>query len=409
MNGSRTMVRLALGGVLVAATGSVLAAQEAKATDKPSAEEAANPIGRWNLTVDGRQPSWLGIRRGGQKHLARFLGGAGSVKDMGEVKVDGNKIEFNAHGWKWTGTIKGDTITGTRVHNEDKNNKGKWAGQRSVRKVDLTGKWCLTPSGGPVEHPAVLELKQQGDTVTGKMTDAGKTADITDGKITNRIFVSFTAAFPDGQRKYTASIKGDVLDGWVAEGRRQRLMIAYRQRQWGNPVELFNGMDLSNWKPLGSKDNFQWKVIFGIMTNTGGGGSANIVSKETFRDLRAHVEFRVPERGNSGLYLRGRHEIQISDSAGHDPNWHICGALYSRLAPNVNAARKHGEWQTLDVTLVGNYLTVVHNGQVIIDNEEVVGITGGAIDSKEGDPGPIYLQGDHGRIEYRRITIWPAK
>ena len=109
----------------------------------------------------------------------------------------------------------------------------------------------------------------------------------------------------------------------------------------------------------------------------------------------------------SGGFRRGRHEIQIADSFGGPPDWGGCGALYSRIAPNVNACKKHDEWQTLDLVFVGNYLTVIHNGQVIINNEEVRGITGGALDSRESEPGPIYLQGDHGAISYRKITIWP--
>ena len=403
MSAPTTTVRLALAAIFVAAgAGSGLAADR-------------EATGRWNLTVDTgtyKHPSWLAVKLKDTKakdgkYIGEFLGGAGSVGDIGEVKVDGTKIEFSAHGNKWTGTIKGDTITGTRVN--DKGDKSTWTGQRSVRKFDLTGKWHLKRSGAPVPHPPVLELEQKGEKVTGKLTEGGKTVDITNASVKAGMFLGWTVVGQSGRQEYRASVKGDVLEIFVIEGRRKYTLTGCRQREWGGPIELFNGKDLNNWKPLGNVNDYKWKVIDGIMTNTGGGGSANIVSKETFRDFRMHVEFRVPQGGNSGVYLRGRHEIQISDSFGHPASWHVCGALYSRIAPNVNAARKHGQWQTLDVTLIGPYLTAVHNGQVIIDNEEIQGITGGAIDSKESEPGPIYLQGDHGRIEYRKITIWPAK
>ena len=404
MNAPTTIARLVLVAIFVA-TGAV----SGLAADREA-------VGRWNLTVDTgayTHPAWLAVkpkdpRAEPGKYIGEFLGGAGSVGDIGEVKVDEAKIEFNAHGHKWTGTIKGDTITGTRVN--DKGDKSTWTGQRSIRKFDLTGKWHLKRSGAPVPHPPVLELEQKGEKVTGKFTEGGKTVDITNAWVKAGMFFGWTVEGPSARREYRASVKGDVLDdGLGQEGRRRYLFTGYRQREWGGPIELFNGKDLNNWKPLGNVNDYKWKVIDGIMTNTGGGGSANIVSKERFRDFRMHVEFRVPQGGNSGVYLRGRHEIQISDSFGHAASWHVCGALYSRIAPNVNAARKHGQWQTLDVTLIGPYLTVAHNGQVIIDNEEMRGITGGAIDSKESEPGPIYLQGDHGAIEYRKITIWPAK
>ncbi len=401
MHKRTTLMHLVLAGFIVTTAGPALAAGD------PA-------IGRWNLTVDTgtyTHPSWLVIEMKEGKHVGRFLGSAGSVGDIGEVKVEdkGLTIKFSAHDQEWTGTIKGDTVTGTRVHKKNKEDKSTWTGQRSVHNVDLTGRWCLKRSGVPAAHPAVLGLKQEGAKITGTLKEGDATMEVRDAQPIGIGLFRFSVEGSSGERRYSASVKGDVLNGLVGSGRRRYTFTAYRQREWGEPVELFNGKDLENWKPLGDPDNYRWKVIDGVMTNTGGGGSANVVSKEKFRDFRMHVEFKVPRGGNSGVYLRGRHEIQVSDSHGHEPSWHICGALYSRIAPNVNAARKHDEWQTFDVTLIGAYLTVVHNGQVIIDNEEMEGITGGALDSKESEPGPIYLQGDHGPISYRKITIWPAK
>ena len=83
----------------------------------------------------------------------------------------------------------------------------------------------------------------------------------------------------------------------------------------------------------------------------------------------------------------------------------MISAVYGFLPPNAPASRGPGEWQTYDIPLVGRLVTVVFNGQTVICRSEIPGITGGALDSKEGEPGPIYLQGDHGPIEYRNITI----
>jgi len=202
-----------------------------------------------------------------------------------------------------------------------------------------------------------------------------------------------------------------VLEGTItpAEGKAAKFS-AKRDRQWGEPIKLFNGKNLDGWKtidPPGEKADNKWTVVDGVLTNTGGG--KNIVSEKTFKDLKLHVEFRVPPKGNSGVYLRGRYEVQVQDSAGKEPSASSCGAVYSRIVPSTNAAKAAGEWQTYDITLVGQYLTVVHNGKTVVDNQELEGITGGALDSNEHTAGPIYFQGDHSKIEYRNITVTPAK
>jgi hypothetical protein len=101
--------------------------------------------------------------------------------------------------------------------------------------------------------------------------------------------------------------------------------------------------------------------------------------------------------------------VQIQDDAGKALDPLRMGGVYGFIAPSVDAARVAGEWQTLDVELVGRHVSVVLNGATIIDDEEIPGITGGALDSEEGAPGPIMLQGDHGAIEFRNVTIAPAR
>ena len=133
------------------------------------------------------------------------------------------------------------------------------------------------------------------------------------------------------------------------------------------------------------------------------------MTDETFTDFKLHIEFRYPKGSNSGVYLRGRYEVQIEDSRGLEPSKDQLGAVYGFLSPSDMVAKEAGEWQSYDITLVGRMVKVVANGKTVICNQEIPGITGGALDSKEGEPGPIYIQGDHGPIEFRNIILTPAK
>jgi hypothetical protein len=130
---------------------------------------------------------------------------------------------------------------------------------------------------------------------------------------------------------------------------------------------------------------------------------------KTFADFRLYTEFRYPKGSNSGIYLRGRYEVQIEDNCGQEPDSERIGGVYGFLTPSVNAAKRAGEWQTLEIILVGRVVTVLLNGERIIDRQTIPGITGGALDSNEGAPGPILLQGDHGPIEFRKVTLTPAE
>ncbi len=174
---------------------------------------------------------------------------------------------------------------------------------------------------------------------------------------------------------------------------------------WGTPKKLFNGKDLSGWKALG---NNQWVVEQGGILHSPKSG-ANLITEETFTDFKLHIEFRCPSGSNSGVYLRGRYEVQIEDSYGKEPQKDYMGAIYGFLTPSVMAAKPAGEWQIYDITLIGRQVTIVANGKEVICNQTIPGITGGALDSNEELPGPIYIQGDHGPIEYRNIVITPAK
>src|SRR5437763_410204 len=102
-----------------------------------------------------------------------------------------------------------------------------------------------------------------------------------------------------------------------------------------------------------------------------------------------------------------RDEVQLeNEPEGSEPPERAMGSIYGRLGPKVKMPRKPGEWETFDVTLVGRTVTVVRNGTTTIDRQEIEGITGGALDANEGEPGPFYIQGDHtGGLKFRNVTV----
>jgi len=183
--------------------------------------------------------------------------------------------------------------------------------------------------------------------------------------------------------------------------------------QYGDPIPLFNGKDLTGWKPLNEKAPNCWSVKDGIVCNRVMGPDGkkqhgtNIRTERVFNDFRLTTEVRVPENGNSGIYLRGIYEIQVAETFGKPVDCHNMGALYGRITPSVAAEKKANEWQTLDITLCERYVTVILNGQKIIDNQPALGCTGGALTSDEFAPGPIYLQGDHTDVDYRNMILTP--
>ena len=171
---------------------------------------------------------------------------------------------------------------------------------------------------------------------------------------------------------------------------------------WGKPIVLFNGKDLDGWHTNGKN---QWIAESGVLKSPRPG--SNLMSDQDFTDFKLHIEFRYPENGNSGVYLRGRYEVQVCDSKGKMPASDEFGSIFGFIEPNEMVAKEPGEWQTYDITLIGRRVTVEANGSVIINDQRLPAITGGAIDSKEAEPGPFMLQGDHDPVEYRNIIVIP--
>lgn len=184
--------------------------------------------------------------------------------------------------------------------------------------------------------------------------------------------------------------------------------------RFGQPIALLNGRDLAGWRLLEGDAVNGWTLANGVLSNrpeqTEGlprKRYGNLRTEREFEDFNLTLEVRVPPESNSGIYLRGLYEVQVLDSYGKPLDSHNMGAIYSRITPAKPAEKPAGEWQTLDLTLLDRHVTVVLNGVKIIDNQPLAGCTGGALWSDESRPGPIYLQGDHGPVDYRSLVLRP--
>ena len=189
-----------------------------------------------------------------------------------------------------------------------------------------------------------------------------------------------------------------------------------KKAKFGKPIDLLaDGLD--GWKNMNPKAKFGWKFENGVLSNALGrkpngkwaGGGANIMTKRAdFTDFKLEYDVRVPKDSNSGVYLRGRYEIQVFDSYGKKPAAQNMCALYGRIVPSVSAEKPAGEWQHVCVVLYKRRVTVTLNGVTIIDDQPVGGPTGGAIDAVETVPGPIYLQGDHSDADFKNMFLSPV-
>jgi hypothetical protein len=184
---------------------------------------------------------------------------------------------------------------------------------------------------------------------------------------------------------------------------------------YGQPIQLFNGKDLEGWRLIDPKAVNGWSVIDGALNNNPVQEAGkphkhygNLRTEREFEDFNLTLETNVPPQSNSGVYLRGIYEVQILDSFGKPLDPHNMGAIYSRITPTESAEKPAGEWQTLDITLVDRHATVILNGKKIIDNQPLLGCTGGALWSDQFKPGPIYLQGDHSGANYRNMVLKPV-
>ena len=281
----------------------------------------------------------------------------------------------------------------------------------------LEGRWNMSVEFQGTQVPSWLEIKHSGNkTLIGRFVFAfGSARPIADVKYKG---TKFNFAIPpqwepgNNDMEFQGELTGDELKGtmkytdgkeynWTAT--RSPELSYKRFPDWGDTIKLFNGSDLSGWKAEG--DN-QWKVQNGILKNARKG--ANLVSEMKFQDFRLHTEFRIPAGSNSGIYLRGRYEVQITDSHGRKPSDIEFSGVYGFLPPNEMTAKPAGEWQSFDVILIGRRVTVIANGVPVIMDQVIPGMTGGAIDNNESEAGPFLIQGDHGPIEFRSFEVTPA-
>jgi hypothetical protein len=278
----------------------------------------------------------------------------------------------------------------------------------------IEGRWDLTFEQDDRTGPGWLEISHSGhSTLVGRIMVFGGSARpisevrIVDGKM------SFSIP-PQWERGTTNlvfegvhvddRIMGTMVDAdghtYVWKGVRAPELRREKAPQWGSEIQLFDGQSTAGWKATGEN---QWIAEDGILKSPKSG--SNLMTEALFDDFQLHIEFRVPEGGNSGVYLRGRYEVQIEDSRDRGPFPVYLGSIYGLITPNQMVAKAPGEWQSFDITLVGRTVTVIANDVTIICEQVIPGITGGAIDSHEAEPGPILLQGDHGPIEYRNIVL----
>jgi len=282
------------------------------------------------------------------------------------------------------------------------------------------GRWDLTLKAPDREYPSWLELHEEGGQLKAEMVGRwGNARPLPEASVTNGR-LTFVSPKEEEDAKSDMLFEGTLSDNrlsgtvngpdgriWTWTGRRAPALKRTGTPKWGEPIPLFNGKDLMGWRMSPADAAKVWKVENGLLVTPGNG--PELINEKKFEDFKLHVEFKCDENSNSGIYLRGRYEVQIETDSIEEPASHHMGGVYGFLAPTPELPRQPGTWQTYDITLVGQRVTVVLNGQTIIDNKEIPGITGGALDSHEELPGPIYLQGsEKGRVEFRSIVITPA-
>ena len=259
--------------------------------------------------------------------------------------------------------------------------------EQGVWKANFVGRW-----GNARPLPKVVVQGDKIQFISPKEEEDSRNDLVFDGQLT--------------EGTLTGSAHGPNGTAWTWRGRRAPALRPSSTLTWGAPKRLFNGKDFSGWTFDNPTKASSWVVEHDCLINRSAG--SNVATEGKFQDFKLHIEVNCPTNANSGIYLRGRYEVQVEDDSLQEPPSHHMGAIYGFLAPVPEQPRRPGAWQTFDITLVGRWVTVVQNGQTIINHQEIPGITGGAFDSDEGSPGPIYLQGDHGGIAFRNIVLTPA-
>jgi hypothetical protein len=341
--------RLALVSVCLAAAG--LAGAAAPQT---------NPfLGKWNMTGTGTDAAnvyWLEIKDDAGTLSGMFLNRVGNPNPLALVKVENGELVFNEAG---RGGALGQEY---RAKLED----GKLVGHHTITVGGGRGRGrgaAADPSAPPPPPPPPLPPTTRD--------------------------VNWIGVRPPS---------------WPAN------LNANAAHSYDTPVVLFDGSSLDAFGVQNANRPMGWTIEDRVMTN--GQGANNLVSKQKFKDFKVEAEYKLGEKSNSGLYLRGRYELQIFDDLTAAPNarrdlGHM--AIYGRTPASTQASKAAGEWQTMTAVIVGNRVTVTLNGTRVHDNAVIEGITGGALDNNESEPGPILIQGDHSGVWFRKVVVTPIK
>jgi hypothetical protein len=306
-------------------------------------------LGRWALTLPGGGAGWLGVTREQGYYDASILWGGGSVVPVSSV------------------VFVDDEMYVTRV--------------REVKRRDAAAKVVRVQ-----QFTEALIARVDGDTLTAVRYNP---RDNGQGMIREEITGKRIPALPPAPDLAKA--------------------------KYGPAITLFNGRNLEGWRLTSPGQKNGWSVQDGLLVNNPVQEEGkphisygNLRTDGEFEDFNLKLEVNVPEKGNSGIYLRGIYEVQVMDSHGRGLDPHHMGGVYSRITPSQSAEKPAGEWQTMDITLLDRHVTVILNGKKIIDNQPLLGCTGGALWSDEFRPGPLYLQGDHTGVKYRNLTLRPV-
>jgi hypothetical protein len=307
-------------------------------------------LGQWTFDIGTNQVGWLEVRQEEGYLEADLLWAEGSVLPVPYIFMGDERLYVGRNNRKFVRT-RDENGNELRAHN----------------------------------FPAWMEIKSGGENITGHLLTPKSTG------------IGFDSVYIKGAKLPDVPPAPDL-----------------NNLSFGTPIHLISKNDITGWKLI-EKDRVNgWSVIDGVLINnpvqkegTTTIRYGNLRTEQEFEDFNLKFEVNVPVRSNSGVYLRGRHEIQVSDSYGRPLGNRNMGALYSRITPLVNAEKPAGEWQTMDITYCDRHVTIILNGITIIDNQPVYGPTGGALTSDVLAPGPIFLQGDHGKILYKNMVLTP--
>ena len=291
----------------------------------------------------------------------------------------------------------------------------------AVSLDQFLGRWDVTIQGQDGPYPSWFELGQESGQLTGRFVGRVgsvrpiQALSVENGTLSFSLPVQYETHPTD--MKFEGSPAGGTLEGttYAEDGSELHWTAVHAptleraaEPQWGEAISLVSGNLDDHWRLRSPGEQQTWELSSdGVLDNTEKG--SDLVTTQDLTDFKVHVEFKYPEASNSGLYLRGRYEVQIEDGYGKETQSRSIGSVYGFLTPTKNASKPAGEWQSYDITLIGRRVTIVLNGETVVDNQEIPGITGGALNSDEGEPGPLMLQGDHGPITFRNISITPAR